>query len=68
MSAHLDRASLIAMAVGLLLVGQPWVHALFVLGFPLLLVGIAAQGAAAILRANILRASILRARSGEGQE
>jgi hypothetical protein len=58
MIAHLDRASLIAMAAGLILVGQPWFHALFVLGFPLLLVGIAAQGAAAFIRA----------RSGEGRE
>lgn len=36
----LERASLLAMAAGLLLIAQPWLHVLFVAGFPLALAGI----------------------------
>jgi hypothetical protein len=47
---HLERASLLAMGAGLLCIVQPWVHALFALGFPLVLGGVAAYNASAFLR------------------
>lgn len=45
----LERAALAAMGLGLVLVGQPWMHGLFMAGFPVILAGVAAYNAAAIL-------------------
>ena len=43
----LERAALLAMSLGLLCIIQPWVHALFVLGFPLTLAGVIVYDVAA---------------------
>ena len=43
------RLFLAAIGLGLVLIGQPWSHALFVLGFPLALVGLIAFNVAARL-------------------
>jgi len=43
----LERAALLAMGSGLLLVVQPWSHFLFTAGFPLVLVGVLAYNASA---------------------
>lgn len=45
----LEGASLLAMALGLLCIGQPWVHALFTAGFPLVLLGVVAYNVAGAL-------------------
>jgi hypothetical protein len=37
-----ERVFLAAIALGLLLIGQPWSHALFVVGFPLTFLGLVA--------------------------
>jgi hypothetical protein len=44
---NLERASLLAMSLGLLCVIQPWAHALFVIGFPLTLAGVIVYDVAA---------------------
>jgi hypothetical protein len=46
---NLERASFACMALGLLGIGQPFVHAFFVLGFPLTLLGVVLYNAAAVL-------------------
>jgi hypothetical protein len=45
----LERLSLAAMGLGLVLIGQPWAHPLFMAGFPVILVGVAAYNVAGIL-------------------
>lgn len=46
-SLNLERLSFILMGTGLLCIGQPFVHALFVLGFPLTLLGVILYNVAA---------------------
>ena len=48
----LRRASLLALALGLFGLVQPWVHAFFVIGFPLTLAGVVACAAAALRPAD----------------
>jgi hypothetical protein len=45
----LERIALLAMGLGLVLVGQPWAHPLFMAGFPVILAGVAAYGIAGAL-------------------
>ena len=44
---NLERAALLAMSLGLLALIQPWIHALFVVGFPLTFAGVVAYEVAA---------------------
>lgn len=40
MKRKLERLALMAMALGLLMVSQPWIHIFFSLGFVVILLGI----------------------------
>ena len=49
---NLERSALSAMGLGLLCIGQPWFHALFTAGFPVVLVGVIAYNASAWMARN----------------